>query len=278
MIAKEILKNKEFKVKVLSHSTSASDKKSVLDELKSEGSSILKVNYNDLEDLKKALEGVQVVISALSGPAIGKEQANLVNAAKAVNAKRFIPSEYGIDTALSHPEPFVLGKVNIQKAIKESGLEYTFFYTGFFIDYIFQPFFGFDLEKKCVKIVGEGNAPVSFTHRADVAKYIVQSLLHPEKSRNKEVRLASTTVSLNEVVEVLKKKGVLPAQGAKVEYLKKSEVVSKIKAAHYGPETFPEQLQVIVEEGRGQLKNLNNVDYPEVHPITLEKYFESYKC
>jgi hypothetical protein len=56
-----------------------------------------KVNYDDKEDLAKALQGVHTVLSfvqTLSDPT-QSAQKNLIDAAIMVGVRRFAPSEYG---------------------------------------------------------------------------------------------------------------------------------------------------------------------------------------
>lgn len=55
------------------------------------------VDYSSEDDLAAALEGVQVVISALNGAGFAA-QPTLAKAAKRAGAKLFVPSEFGNDT------------------------------------------------------------------------------------------------------------------------------------------------------------------------------------
>lgn len=48
------------------------------------------VNYHDVEDLRFTLQGVDLVISTISGP----EQINLIDAARRARVRRFVPSEF----------------------------------------------------------------------------------------------------------------------------------------------------------------------------------------
>jgi len=278
LIVKEFLKHKEFKVKVLVRSIpTAGEKKTWIEEHKAHGATVHQVNFHDMNDLKKALEGVHVLISALNGPALMDEQMKLVEAAKSAKVKRFIPSEFGIDSSLNHPEPFAQAKMTVQKAVKNSGMEYTFFYNGLFMDNTFLPWFGFDLHKHTIKIMGEGKSLASFMHRCDVAKYVVESVLHPEKSCNKELRFEAEHCSLTHVVDMLKKMDTFKGKDLKVEHIKKEEVMKKIKEDKYSPHTFPEQLAMIVDEGRAIVKHPMNSEFPAVHPMKMEKYLETLK-
>lgn len=62
------------------------------------GVTLKSVDYDDLESLKAALTGEDAVISAIATSAIGPQQQKLADAAYAVGVKRFIPSEFGLNT------------------------------------------------------------------------------------------------------------------------------------------------------------------------------------
>lgn len=55
------------------------------------------VDYDSLDSLKSALTGQDAVVSVIATAALGQQQ-KLVDAAYAVGVKRFIPSEFGINT------------------------------------------------------------------------------------------------------------------------------------------------------------------------------------
>lgn len=56
------------------------------------------VDYDSLESLKTALAGQDAVVSTIASPAVGSQQQNVADAAYASGVKRFIPSEFGINT------------------------------------------------------------------------------------------------------------------------------------------------------------------------------------
>lgn len=67
-----------------------------------EAGNYLKYNYfnitdlKDLESLKRATSGVDVVISALNSDGLANQE-NLLKAVKETGVKRFVPSEFGSD-------------------------------------------------------------------------------------------------------------------------------------------------------------------------------------
>jgi uncharacterized protein YbjT (DUF2867 family) len=92
----EFLKDKHFAVKALIRKESAFQKKDVTEELKHLGAEVVLVDYEDVKDLSRALHGVNVVISTLSGDGLQQAQLNLIKASKDSDVRRFIPSEFGL--------------------------------------------------------------------------------------------------------------------------------------------------------------------------------------
>jgi uncharacterized protein YbjT (DUF2867 family) len=95
---------------------------------------VIPVDYSNDESIKNALTGVDVVISTISGAAIDV-QGKIAAAAKEVNVKLFIPSDFGGITE-GAKEGLFGQKANIQGQLKALGLPYAIFYTGPFSDYI----------------------------------------------------------------------------------------------------------------------------------------------
>ena len=98
---------------------------------------MIAVDYLDKESIKKALTGVDVVISTIPLTALDV-QPGIAEAAKEVGVKLFVPSEFGGPTegeTWSH-----LGaKANIQDQLKAIGIPYSLFFTGVFSDYVWIP-------------------------------------------------------------------------------------------------------------------------------------------
>ena len=98
---------------------------------------LITVDYSNKESIKKALTGVDVVISTISGMALGV-QPKIAEAAKEVGVKLFVPSEFGGPTE-GATEGLFGAKANIQEQLKAIGIPYALFYTGPFADYLWTP-------------------------------------------------------------------------------------------------------------------------------------------
>lgn len=74
---------------------------------------------------------------------------------------------------------------SLKVARRAKDLEYTSFYTGFFLDYWGIPtvksymspaIMVLDIAHNAAAIPGSGNTPLAFTHTSDVAKYVAAAL------------------------------------------------------------------------------------------------------
>jgi uncharacterized protein YbjT (DUF2867 family) len=95
---------------------------------------VVQVDYSKDESIKRALTGVEVVISTISGEALDV-QGKIAAAAKEADVKLFIPSDFGNVTE-GETEGMFGVKANIQSQLKTLGIPYVVFYTGPFADYI----------------------------------------------------------------------------------------------------------------------------------------------
>ena len=99
---------------------------------------MIQVNYSNDASIKHALKGVDVVISTVPTAAFDV-QLKIAAAAKEVDVKLFVPSEFGgISEGAS--EGIQVVKANVQAQLKALGLPYAAFYTGAFADQIWVPY------------------------------------------------------------------------------------------------------------------------------------------
>ena len=99
---------------------------------------VIQVDYSNEASVKHALTGVDVVISTVPTAAFDV-QWKIAAAAKEVDVKLFVPSEFGgISEGVS--EGIQVEKAKVQAQLKALGLPYTSFYTGAFADEIWVPY------------------------------------------------------------------------------------------------------------------------------------------
>lgn len=206
-IVEGILEKKKHEVIVLSRGASCP-------ELESQGAKIIAVSYDDTTSLINALAGVHTVISTIGGRDAWKPvQLALLDASVKAGVRRFAPSEFVIRATADHPVELYRLKWPVSEAVMKSGLEYTFFENGVFMNYLasgtpgvghLKPLkFIWDVENCTARIPGDGSSYVVFTCAEDVGKFVAASLdleKWPEVSRMK-----GDTKTLNEVVKLAEK-------------------------------------------------------------------------
>ncbi|KAE8452069.1 hypothetical protein EG329_002235 [Mollisiaceae sp. DMI_Dod_QoI] len=217
-IVEEIIKAKDSfgRIAIFTSPNSAEKKSKQLDELKAQGVEVIVGDVNNSEDLLKAFEGINTVISAVGRNAIAQQIEWVKLAVQAPTVKRFFPSEFGTDIEYgpeSVNEVPHQQKLKVRTALKEasqSGLEYTYVVTGPFAGgYLsagWVPEIGsFDVKAKKAVVLGDGKGKISLTTTPDVGKLTVKALLHPEASRNRALRVNSFTATLLDIVAEFEK-------------------------------------------------------------------------
>ncbi|PSR74421.1 hypothetical protein PHLCEN_2v9833 [Hermanssonia centrifuga] len=210
-IVDAILNTQNHQVVVLSRSPHHAD-------LQSRGAEVIAVSYDDPTSLENALRGVHTVISTISDGgninASVTSQLALLQASVQAGAKRFAPSEFNARPSRSNdPIELYTYKAVVTEAVKNSGLEYTLFESGIFMNYLasgtkgvgyLNPLkFVFDVENYSAKIPGDGNSEISWTRGEDVGAFVAASL---ELESWPEVSwMAGDRKSFNEILKLAEK-------------------------------------------------------------------------
>ncbi|KDQ58343.1 hypothetical protein JAAARDRAFT_206289 [Jaapia argillacea MUCL 33604] len=267
-IIEELLKLKHIgtvsSVVVLTRESSAGTPS--ITELAKQGAKIAPVDYSTPSSLAKALDGIDVVISALGGVASASE-GPLIEEAKKAGVKLFVPSDYGIPTDRHTEGPFSR-KVAVHKKLKEIDLPYSAFHNGPWSDWTFNPYFGWDIPHKKVTISGDGDALISFTTRKDVARFIshVLTAFPREKLFWRTFRIEGDRRSLNQIAEDYQTK-----TGVKLEITRVSRADLEA-AVQNEPQNIGKVLQLIWDRGEalvGETDQLANVEWPEWNPTSV---------
>jgi uncharacterized protein YbjT (DUF2867 family) len=104
---------------------------------------LIQVDYNNEASIKYALTGVDVVISTAPMTVLDIQE-KIAAAAKEVDVKLFVPSEFGNITE-GTTEGISGAKANIQDQLKALGMPYAAFYTGPWADFIWKSYVSFFL-------------------------------------------------------------------------------------------------------------------------------------
>ncbi|KAG0648086.1 Bifunctional pinoresinol-lariciresinol reductase 2 [Hyphodiscus hymeniophilus] len=191
-----------FKVTVLSRASSASTFPSTV--------RTHKTDYGSSESLAEAFKGQDAVVSVIT-TAAASEQQKIVDAAVKAGVKRFIPSEYGVNT--QHMEGGIAKILNGKKATmdllkKHAAENATFSWTGLsnsmFFDWGLKVgSLGFSLREKTAIIFDSGNEPFNGTNVGTIGLAIASILQHPAKTANRYLNIASFTTTQNTLLKIL---------------------------------------------------------------------------
>ncbi|KAL4912343.1 hypothetical protein BDW62DRAFT_216431 [Aspergillus aurantiobrunneus] len=251
-----------------------------------------------MDELASALDGVEVVVSALNGKAL-EAQGKIQDAADKAGVRRFYPSEYGMHHIYTdekgygvlHPTWNVKSQANFQAlhhpAIAAGRMSYTLIGCGDFYNQdretTWCPWTQRDLPVYTLHIVGDADAPIDFTHIDDLSAFLVATIRNPKASENRVLNFISDRISYNELVALWEKKS-----GKKVQ-----KVVYPIEAMHRavrnpedipdavrGQSAFPDDFWMLVKgmQGLGRFwrppGEIHNSLFPEVQLTTFERYFD----
>ncbi|KAI0844358.1 NAD(P)-binding protein [Daldinia vernicosa] len=170
-----------------------------------------KVNYQSVESLTAALQGQDAVVSTIATVAVGS-QVPLVDAAIAAKVKRFIPSEFGINTRIVEGTPIgqiLQGKVKtldyiISKSRENPWFTWTGVSSGIFFDWGLKfGTVGFNKDTKTATIYDSGDEPVQASNLAFIGKAIFAILSQPEKTANQYLTIASFNPSQNQILKIV---------------------------------------------------------------------------
>jgi uncharacterized protein YbjT (DUF2867 family) len=194
--------NSSFKTSVLSREGSNSTFPAAV--------SVIRANYESVDDLKQAFQGQDAVISLVGGNALG-DQNKLIDAAVAAGVKRFLPSEFGSDTPSSKTRAIVpvleakYATVNYLKS-KEDSISWTSIVTGPFFDWGLKVnFLGFNAAQKTATIIDSGNATFSTTNLGNIGLAVVKALENAEATKNQYVYVSGFQTSQNEILAAAEK-------------------------------------------------------------------------
>lgn len=175
-----------------------------LQRLSGRGVGIFEGDLHDARSLDAAVEGAQVVVSAVNGGArtMTDGQKNLLDVSVAHRVSRFIPSDYTLDYTRLEPADHdrLAWKAEFAEVLRRASIEHTFLFNGIFMEDLISPEMGiFDFEAQTVRYWGDGEAPLDVTHSDDAAEYVAEAVLDPAAA-DASLNLAGDVVTLNETV------------------------------------------------------------------------------
>ncbi|KAI1258555.1 NAD(P)-binding protein [Xylariaceae sp. FL1019] len=194
--------------------TSSPSKSELLSSWKSKGVKVITGDITNANDVTRAYEGVDTVVSCLGRNALASQIELLRIAEESNSVKWFFPSEYGTDIEYdntSKDEKPHQNKLKVRAFIRENikKVKCTYIVTGPYADMFFQlrnPVTGgYDVQEKRAVVIGDGEGRVGLTTMPDVGKLVVAALQHPEESEGKVLKVQSFVVSPNQILEEFEK-------------------------------------------------------------------------
>lgn len=198
-----------------------------IDELMSLGIQVRIGDYNNVESLNLAMEGIKKVllISGTDEENRVTQHLNVINAAKNADV-RFIAytSRFVKDNNISHNH-LMDGHFKTEAHIIDSGLEYLIFRNALYFDTI-PTFVGGDRVFTIGNIsVPAGNGKVSFVLRAELGEAIAKMLVSDKPNREIISLTANISWSLHDIAKILSEVSGQPVTYTPIE---RSEFISRM--------------------------------------------------
>lgn len=179
----------------------SSDQATALEAL---GWELVEADFSNPKALETSLAGAKTVVSAFGGNDLVQLETATIQAAKKAGATLYVPSQFGVDTRRWNMSfPFLKGKSQVLQVAEMEGLPTLSVFVGMFSDFIF----GFLADPANAKgrIVGDGNAKLSFTRRSDIGYVLAKALADPEFAQGGTLSMEGDNKSWKEGLEILEK-------------------------------------------------------------------------
>ena len=164
----------------------------------------VEVDYDNFEDLRLALQGHDVLISALGKPGL-VSQPKLIDAAVAAHVQRIIPSAFGGDlkNAKCRQFPTYRSKIEAEEQLErhraQSGTSYTYIFNSTLLDWGLTQGFLMSPQDRVMRIYDGGDTPFSTTTMATVGRAVVAVLDHYEETANRAIYIHDIAITQNEL-------------------------------------------------------------------------------
>ena len=272
------------------------------------GATVRSVDYNSVQSLSKALEGVHTLISVakLRGeePMLSFNR-SLLQASKEAGVKRFAPSEFDIGPLAQAKVDFLRPKLQIWKLCESSGLQCAKFSLGMFMTYLgpdgssanhsnalaglldnklMLDYINIDKGYALVPVNDKGKpARISMCNIADVGKFIAAAL--DLDKWEAELGFVGSTATMEEIAEAARRAG----RPMKTEPITKAQVQERQKICQRQlDKKFTVQAALgkgvaqLVEAmcddeiGSAVIEPVLNKMFPGIKPMTHEEYIKKY--
>jgi uncharacterized protein YbjT (DUF2867 family) len=213
-IAHHLLEQPGVSLRLLVRDDALADsaKKEKLRALEAQGATVAFGDLADGDSLRRATEGVDIVVSAVQGgdDVIIDGQLALARAAREQGAWRILPSDFALDLFAATPgeHPAFDRRRAADEAIAEIGIEHVHILNGAFLDGMVD--MGFDHAARTVSFWGSGDEIFEATTVEDTARFTARAAIDRD--------LIS---------------GPLPIIGDRISANSRTDVVERITGQHY---------------------------------------------
>ncbi|KAK4936576.1 hypothetical protein LTR10_022563 [Elasticomyces elasticus] len=212
-----------------------------------EGAKVIKTDYSH-NSLVDAFKCQDAVVSAMATFHLD-QQFPVIDAAAEAGVRRFIPSEYGVDTsgpAITKLVPLTgLKRDTIErlKTKQSTGMSWTGLIVGAFFDSIFDMpgILGVNMAGKTITVYDGGDVPFEATNLAQIGRAVtaILSAEHLDETANRYIYINSFTISQNQMLKTFQD---LSGNAFEVNHAKKQEAQTvaeeKMRAGPSDEEAF----------------------------------------
>lgn len=246
--------------------------------LKSKGINVKIGNYDDVDSLRSAMQGMETML-LISSSEMTKSRAvqhiNAIKAAKENGVKHIIYTGF----MRTHEDPesplwFIAeDHVETEKYLKESGITYTLFDNGFYLDMLMDYVGEQVLESKTI-FVPAGEGKINFVLRNEVAEALA-NVLTTNGHENKTYTIGNEQpISFREIANYISE-----LTGVAINYVSpEPEVYQQTLMQHGVPEDYARMFTAFAVAFAADTMNISTTDLTKLlgrKPTTVKEYLSS---
>ncbi|HEY9221231.1 MAG TPA: SDR family oxidoreductase [Lutibacter sp.] len=246
--------------------------------LKSKGINVKIGNYDDVDSLRSAMQGMETML-LISSSEMTKSRAvqhiNAIKAAKENGVKHIIYTGF----MRTHEDPesplwFIAeDHVETEKYLKESGITYTLFDNGFYLDMLMDYVGEQVLESKTI-FVPAGEGKINFVLRNEVAEALA-NVLTTNGHENKTYTIGNEQpISFREIANYISK-----VTGVAINYVSPEPDAYQQTLLQYGvPEDYARMFTAFAVAFAADTMNVSTTDLTQLlgrKPTTVQEYLLS---
>jgi hypothetical protein len=172
---------------------------------------VREVDYGSHSSVVSALDKVDTVISTLGFANLYEIQRSLIDASIEAGVSRFIPSEFGNDSAnpLVRKLPVFADKIKTQDYLESKVAEnpeftFTFAYNNSFLDWQLRMGFMVNLMDHTATLYDGGDVPFSATRLSTIGRALAAIAQNLDVTKNRHIYFHDIAITQNQIIEIVK--------------------------------------------------------------------------